>query len=340
VESFAIGEEEYSWRLRNNFGIDETPAQIHQKGLELAAKIRARMEVLARQIDPSKDLAGVMADLKADHPVDDKAMMARYVELADRARDFVIRERMFDLPPDYKLKITETPPGMRSTISMAAYNPAPPLEKGRNGAFLVTPTEGNERKLSMHSDARMASIVVHEAFPGHDLQYYEFQHGAEVSPVRYLPRINYARSLNVEGYALYAEELMRQHGFYTPKEELAQLGMQIWRAYRLVVDTGLHTGRMSFQAAVDTLAKQAFLALPIAEAEAYRYTTMPLQAITYMMGRLQIEGLKEKYKAILGPDYSEAQFHKDFLSFGPVPPAMIEPVLLDQARRRRAGAGS
>jgi uncharacterized protein (DUF885 family) len=329
-----IGEKEYAWKVKNELGIEESPYLLQSKGLELAIRIRGRMEELARSIDPSKDLNGVMADIKADHPLSDEDLFSRFEQAADRARDFVIAKGLFDLPKDYKLKIIPTPEGMRSTMGSAAYFPAPAFAPGTQGTFLVTPSAGDSGKLAVHNNSKIPTTAVHEAFPGHDLQFWSFQHGPEISPVRYLLEIaGYSMSINVEGYAHYAEELMRLYGFYTPKEELAQLAAQLWRAWRIVLDIALHTGQKTVSEVAEALAREAFIPQAQAEIEAYRYSRWPTQAITYLLGRLQIEDLKAEYKTKMGENYSEAEFHRLFLSFGPVPTSAIRPVLLGSAGR-------
>lgn len=186
----------------------------------------------------------------------------------------------------------------------------------------------------MQNFARIPTTVVHEAFPGHDLQFWSFQNSPGISHVRYLTeRAGYSYSLNVEGYAHYAEELMRSRGFFSPKEELAQLGAQLWRAWRIVLDVALHTGQMSPEQVAQTLTEKAFIPASNAVIEAYRYTKMPTQAITYLLGRLQIEAIKSEYQMALGAAYDEAEFHRIFLGFGPVLPAQIRPVLMEIARQ-------
>jgi len=333
-DNYAIGENEYAWKLRHELGIADSPQELSRKGLELADKIHARMEALAAEIAPGQDLATVMAGLRQDHPADDAELLKFYTETADRARDFVITKKLFNVPPDYRVSITETPPGLRSQYGTAAYSPAPPLEPSRQGVFLVTPSQGDQKKLSMQNFHRIPTTVVHEAFPGHDLQFRSFQHSPGISPVRYLTELaGYAYSLNAEGYAHYAEELMRSQGFFSPKEELAQLGAQLWRAWRIVLDVALHTGQMNPEQVAHALTEKAFIPAPNAAVEAYRYTKMPTQALTYLLGRLQIEGIKSEYKAAMGAAYDEAEFHRLFLGFGTVLPAQIRPVLMEMARQ-------
>lgn len=330
---YGIGEEEYSWKLKHELGIEQTPSALAEKGRALAASITARMEELARKIDPTKTLPELMAALKADHPKDDAELLKTYREVSTRARDFVVANKLFDIPADYSIGVIETPPGMRSHIGSAAYFPAPPLDAAKKGVFLVTPSAGTPQRLAIHNFSKIPTTVVHEAFPGHDMQFWSFQRSWGVSTARYLlDQAGFAQSLNVEGYAHYAEELMRARGFFTPKEELAQLGAQLWRAWRIVLDVGLHSGTLDMAAVSQTLAERAFLPQAIADVEAYRYAKMPTQAITYLLGRLQIEDLKEAYQKKRGAAYSEAEFHREFLSYGPALPSDIRRELIGEKR--------
>ncbi|MBI4063581.1 MAG: DUF885 domain-containing protein [Elusimicrobia bacterium] len=335
-ESFAIGEVEYALRLKNDFGLEEKPETLYSKGLEMTSQIRQRMEALARQIDASKDLPAVIAEIRSHYPQDDQELLKAYESVTERAKNFVVTRKLFEIPQDYKLKVLETPAGMRPVVTIAMEVPPPPFDPTKKGGFMVTPSGGEKGKLARHNFAFIASVVAHEAFPGHDLQFFFFQNNPSISAVRYLladDRGNhFASSLNAEGWGLYAEELMRQKGFFNTKEELIQLQSQLWRAWRVVVDIALHTGKMGFEEAVKTLQEQVFLPAAVAQGEVLRYTLIPTQAITYMMGRLQIEKLKENYKEIQGSNFNEAEFHKAFLGFGPVPPSLIAQIMLDEAR--------
>lgn len=329
-----LGASEYAWRLKNDMGIAASPAELALRGAELAGKITQRMEQLAKTIDPSLDLPALMAKLKLDHPADDAAMLDEYRRVSERARDFVVQNGIFNLPPNYMIKVIETPAGMRSSLATAAYFPAPPYEAGVKGVFLVTPTGDDHKRLANHNRYKIPTTVVHEAFPGHDLQYHMFQKSPDISEARWLLGFaGWASALNVEGYAHYAEELMRQKGFFAdPREELVQLGAQLWRAWRIALDAAYHMGWMSVADTARLLEQAAFIAGPVAKVEAYRYTRMPLQALTYALGKLEIEDLKREYQAIMGLRYSEGEFHALFLSFGPVPVSLIREAFLEKAR--------
>ena len=332
TERYGIGKDEYAWKLKNELGVHESPEQLQVKGKEIAARLTARMAELAKQIAPDKTLPEIMADLRADHPKNDAELLAKYREVSERARDFVVKEGLFAIPNDYSINVIETPLGMRSHIGSAAYFPAPPLDASKKGVFLVTPSAGAEGRLAIHNFSKIPTTVVHEAFPGHDMQFWSFQR-AGVPTVRHLlDQAGFAASLNIEGYAHYAEELMRARGFFTPKEELTQLGAQLWRAWRISLDAALHTGAVTMEEATKTLMEKSFLPEAIAKVEPYRYAKMPTQALTYLLGCLQIEELKEAYKKRTGKGYSEAEFHQAFLSYGPALPSQIGPAMLESAR--------
>lgn len=339
--AYGIGEKEYAWKLKNELGISQSPAELQKKGLALAASITSRMETLAKQVDPSKTLAEVMADLRADHPKDDAELLSAYRAVSERARDFVVAHKIFAIPADYRIDVIETPAAFRSHIGSAAYFPAPPLQPDKKGVFLVTPSGGDAKRLQIHNFAKIPTTVVHEAFPGHDMQFWSFQRAKGLSPVRHLTELaGFSYALNVEGYAHYAEELMRARGFFTPKEELAQLASQLWRAWRIVLDVAVHAQALPLADVAKTLVEKAFQPAALAQVEAHRYALRPTQAITYLLGRLQIEELKAEYRAVMGAAYDEAEFHRLFLSYGPVLPSLIRPHLLARARRSLRGAAA
>jgi uncharacterized protein (DUF885 family) len=157
-----------------------------------------------------------------------------------------------------------------------------------------------------------------------------------------------------EGWALYSEELMslpvagRPHGFYTPAEHLYELQGQLLRAVRIVVDVGIHTGRMSYDEAVDLFNANVDF-VPDARARAandpaaravfdraekaiYRYSKWPTQAITYNLGKASIIELREAYRAARGPAYQAKAFHERYMRMGPVPPPLMREALLDQVK--------
>jgi hypothetical protein len=181
-----------------------------------------------------------------------------------RAVEYGRAQQLFDIPADYRLDVVPTPPVLRSTID-AAYYMAPPFKKAGVGRFYLTPTDNDPAALAQNNRASVADTAIHEGFPGHDWHFkYMGQHAAEISNVRWFTPGSVEDSMSMwqdspaaEGWGLYSEELMaeptadRPYGFYSAAEYLYELQGQLLRAVRVRVDTGLHTGRMTYDQAVD-----------------------------------------------------------------------------------------
>jgi len=146
----------------------------------------------------------------------------------------------------------------------------------------------------------------------------------KVTEIPSMIRRQMMNGLLVEGWALYCEELMREQGFYSdPRVELFQLKDLIWRACRVIIDVGLHTGQMTFREAVDMLVYVAAIEEVNAIAEVKRYAISPTQPMTYVIGKLLILDLRNRMKRRLGNDFNLKTFHDQLLSYGSAPPALI-----------------
>lgn len=378
VDRYAIGEEEYAWRVLNCLQVDRTPQQLWDYGAEQVALYESRLFDVAQEVARAAQLGlkfdsdadrrtstrAVMDFLAKDSPRNDAELFRWYREVADRAVAYGREQAMFDIPADYRLEIVPTPPVLRSTID-AAYYPAPPFKHAGVGRFYLTPTGNDPAALKLNNHASVADTAVHEGFPGHDWHYkYMTQHAAEISNIRWLTPGSvedsssmWEDSMAAEGWALYAEELMaepaagRPHGFYTPAEHLYELQGQLLRAVRVRVDVGLHTGRMSYDQALDYFTErvsfypQACEAAPDddtaraicdgAQRAIYRYSKWPTQAITYNLGKSEIMNLRSAYKEEHTPtpggtptkDWLK-HFHEAFMGMGTIPPGYFEEALL------------
>ena len=278
---------------------------------------------------------------------------------------------MFDLPADYRLDVVFTPPPLRDTID-AAYYPAPQFKKEGVGQFYVTPTGDDPAALREHARAAVASLAAHEGFPGHDW-YYQFtrSRSGSISAIRWLSpggvedsASMWADAMSSEGWALYSERLVGEPriglpGFYSPEERFFQLQNQLLRDARVVIDTGIHCGFMSFEDAVTYYARNVvFVRGPVsidpvanpdakeraavasARREIFRYSKWPTQAITYHLGKAEILALREECQGFEGPAFSEKRFHEEFLSEGQIPPGAFRARLLAKARSRSAATGA
>ena len=240
----------------------------------------------------------------------------------------------------------------------AAYYPAPPFKSTGVGRFYLTPTGNDPGALRQNNRASVATTAIHEGFPGHDWHYkYMTQHAKEIPNIRwYTPGAvedsssMWSDSMASEGWALYSEELMAEassgkpDGFYTPAELMYMLQGQLMRAVRVRVDTGLHSGRMTFDEAIDYFAehvdflpgaRQRAAKDPVAKAvfdgasrAIYRYSKWPTQAITYNLGKNEIAGLRAAMKEKEGASFDLKRFHERFMGQGTLPSGYIGDVLL------------
>jgi uncharacterized protein (DUF885 family) len=234
------------------------------------------------------------------------------------------------------------------------------------GRFYVTPTGDDPDLLrQLHNLDVQPDLAAHEGFPGHDWDYKIMtQYRANISAVRWLTpgavedsSSMWEDSVSSEGWALYAEGLMAEpqpgapHGFYSPEQHLYQMQGELYRDLRVRIDTGIHTGRMSFEDAV-TLYSEIVDFIPgschdpqaladgakrasceSARSEIARYARWPTQAITYRIGKDQILALRHRAQRLFGPDFSEQRFHLEFMKQGTIPTGYFaEDLLRDLSR--------
>ncbi|TMQ64162.1 MAG: DUF885 domain-containing protein [Candidatus Eisenbacteria bacterium] len=218
----------------------------------------------------------------------------------------------------------DTPVFERSTLPYAAYLPPAPFDEDQTGFFYVTPIdlsrrkEEQEQQLEGHNYAGLPLTVVHEAFPGHHLQLCHANRSG--SRLRRLADSN----VFAEGWALYCEDLMHEQGFFVDRiTRLYQLKDLLWRACRVVIDVGLHTGTMSFMQAVDYLVDQAMLERVNAVIEVKRYTMTPTQPMSYLVGKLELLAIRRDAEQRLGDRFSLAEFHRALLASGTLQPALV-----------------
>lgn len=377
ADHFAIGEAEYNWALKNNFYIDKTAAQLYDEAWPIVEATQKQMVDLAREIGanhgwtlPAEGPAAVRAvfdELSKDYPKSDAEMVSWYRDAAFRLVDYARKTGIFDVPADYKLEVVETPPPLQASIDGAAYYPAPPFKTTGVGRFYVTPTGNDVAGLKSNNRSALADLSAHEGFPGHDWYYKVLaQYRDTIAAVRWLTAgavedssSMWQDSMPSEGWGLYSEALMAEpqpgapQGFYTPEERLYQLQGKLYRDLRVRVDTGIHTGRMSFEETVD-LFSQVVDFLPgscrdtaatskddkrasckSAEGAIFRYSKWPTQAITYRLGKDQIYALREETSKLLGDRFSAKTFHLLFIKQGTIPAGYFRDELLRELRETK-----
>jgi uncharacterized protein (DUF885 family) len=371
ADHFACGETEYDWALHHNFKLQTNARELFSAAWPIVEATQASMMVLARTIaashkwrvpaDGAEAVRMVFEKLSLDAPKNDDEMVEWYRRTGVRLVTYGRTSGLFEVPSDYRLNVVVTPPPLRASIEGAAYYPAPAFKKTGVGRFYVTPTGNNLAELAQeHNRAAMPDLAAHEGFPGHDWNYKVMtEYKDDISPVRWITpgavedsSSMWQDSLAAEGWALYSEALLAEpqaaarNGFYSPEEHLYQLRGKLYRDLRVRIDTGIHTGRMSFEDAV-TLFSAVVDFLPgscadatllasaakrasctSARAEVTRYSRWPTQAITYRLGKEQILALREAAHAALGPKFSAQRFHLEFMKQGTIPPAYFGAELL------------
>src|SRR4029078_12549243 len=308
----------------------------------------------------------VFDELSKDYPKSDDEMISWYRDTPFRLVEYARKTGIFDVPADYKLEVVQTPPPLEASIDGAAYYSAPPFKNTGVGRFYVTPTHNDRAALQSNNRAALADLAAHEGFPGHDWHFKVMTSARDqISPVRWLTpgavedsSAMWEDSMPAEGGGLYAEALMAEpqpnapNGFYTPEERLYQLQGKLYRDLRVRVDTGIHTGRMSYEEAV-TLFSEVVNFLPgscsdqaavkgneakrasceSAERAIFRYSKWPTQAITYRLGKDQIYELREEAATRLGDRSSAKTFHLLFMKQGTIPAGYFHDELLREIGR-------
>ena len=322
------GDKFYAARLRANTTTELTPAEIHAIGLKQVARIEAEMDGLLRQLGYTEgSIEQRFRKMDADRQPKDAAPQ---VELLDRytryLRDAEARAKpLFDVLPKAPVEVRREPALTEPTAAAHYTTPAPDGSKpGVFWAPLAGPT---------YDIADMRTLVHHEAVPGHHFQLAIQMEAKELPYFR--RRYAYAAgSAYVEGWALYAEQLAVENGWYEgdPVGHLGQLYGALFRARRLVVDTGLHAMKWTRQQAID---------YGINPQEVDRYIVWPGQACAYMLGRLRIEALRDQARERLGDRFDIRQFHNVVLLTGDVPLTVLGQVVDDWVdSRRNAGSGA
>ena len=309
-----------------------TPKQIHDIGLAEVKQIRTEMEGIMRATGFAGDLAAFFEVLRTDprfffsRPED---LLAGYREIAKRADPEVIR--LFGRMPRLPYGVVPMPAHNAASRSAGAYD-AGSLAAGRPGSF-----SANLSAVDTRPKWEMEALVLHEAVPGHHLQIALAQEQPDLPNFRkYGGYEAYG-----EGWALYAETLGHEMGFYKdPYSHFGALNYQMWRAVRLVVDTGIHAFGWSRQQAIDYF--KANSAKPEREivVEIDRYIVSPGQALAYKIGQRKFLELRERARRELGARFDIRAFHDAVLAEGALPLDVLDARIDAWIAQRKAPAAS
>ena len=319
--AFAVGEEQFARRLHFEHAVVSGAPELWRYGLHLQEETQERLVALARELGP-RPWRELVDELRNDAPAADQVLDV-YREELDRARGFVAERDLVAMPAD-PVNVVPTPSFLVSLVPFAAYEPPPIYLPAQRGRFYVTrpdpalPPDALAQQRRGHCRYAIASMVAHEAYPGHHLQLSTMQGlGSEVRRHLWTP-------IMVEGWALYSEQLMEEAGYYrAPEQRLFQLVNLLWRAIRIVLDVGLHTRGMTPAEAVEMLATKVPIERNAAEAEVRRYCAWPTYQLSYAVGRRDLLTLRADRRKRDGADFSLRRFHDEVLSYGGLPVSLI-----------------
>jgi uncharacterized protein (DUF885 family) len=336
--SWALGEEGYTRILQEREVLADDARSLRERGQGELDRLDAEMSALAREATGNADYVEVLRQDDANPPPTEPAMLEAYAEWTAKARDFLAATGLVSLPDGERCAVVPSPVFQRPVIGVASYIAPPAFSDRQLGHFFVpyAPDGASEEevqaRLSNNSYGGIPTTAVHEAYPGH--HWHLVMRKRNPSSVRRV----YSTPYFSEGWALYAERVMRERGFFEdPLHVLQHLNATLFRAARIVVDTSLHLGEMSYEEAVAFMVERAALPEPVATAEVGRYCWWPTQASSYLTGCLEILEMRRRYLDARGfagiapadvPVDAVRDFHNAITSSGALPLGLADRAVL------------
>jgi uncharacterized protein (DUF885 family) len=317
---FAIGRERFEYLVRERTGLDWSLPEIEAEGRRLVSVITAELAKEARKHgrgDVSRILAQARDSWNPEAP-----LLDLYTQSSERWRDRVIKSGLFPIPPGESLSVTPVPDFMRDHFPTAAYSSPGAFEKRQQGIFWVndlgaTKKNPAERLREERQHYGLELTSAHEGYPGHHLQFaIQNRHPSRI-------RRLCSHAIFYEGWTMWCEKLAVEKGWVAGRHSRLQyLHDALWRAHRILIDCGLHSGKLSHESAARILVKGVGFTPARARADVNWYTSQPTVPMSYLLGRLELERVKSRL--VGGCGWSLGKFHNWALSHGAVPWTWIE----------------
>ncbi|MBL4612705.1 MAG: DUF885 domain-containing protein, partial [Emcibacter sp.] len=315
----------YKYRLQQMTSTDMTAAEIHQLGLDEVARIHGEMRGIMKQVGFEGSLQDFFEFTRTDPqfyypetPEGKKAYLDKAVALIDTMKGRL--DDVFITKPKADLTVKAVEAFREKSAGKAFYN-QPALDGSRPGIYYA-----NLYKMSEMPTYQMEALAYHEGIPGHHMQI------AIAMELKDLPKFRKfgGYTAYVEGWGLYSEYLPKEMGFYAdPYSDFGRLAMEIWRACRLVVDTGLHYKKWTREQAIDYLATNTPNPKGDVIKAIERYIVMPGQATAYKIGMIKIQTLRAQAEAELGDKFDIRQYHEVILRDGALPLSILEEKVME-----------
>ena len=334
---FRVGEENFARKLRYEEMVDTPLEALLEIGRADLRKNQDAFRRLAREIDPARTPADVTTQLAATHPRPEQ-LLATFRGTFDGLLAFIQSKGIISVPKGPRPILEETPPFERATTTASMDTPGPFETIATESYFHVTlPSASDspgdaESLMSAFNLGTIVSTSIHEAYPGHYLQYL----WTDRAPTK-LRKVFYANT-NAEGWAHYCEQMMLDEGYGQPGTgakdtreakwiRLGQLQDALLRDARFVAGIEMHAGKMTVDQARVFFVREGFQSEKIADIEAKRGTSDPTY-LYYTLGKLQILRLREDYHKKMGSAFSLGKFHDEFMSQGEPPIAVVRKAML------------
>ncbi len=316
LDALPDGKAWYAFAARQSTTTEQTPEQIHQIGLDEVARIHGEIRQVMEQVGFKGSLQDFFKFMQTDKQFefkDEDALLAHYRGLEAKINQRI--PELFSLTPKSPFEIRPIE-AFRAQSAAGGEYMSPSEDGSRPGIFYVNTYDLPTRKTWDAED-----LFLHEAIPGHHFQLALQQ---ELEGVPAFRRFG-GETAFAEGWGLYAESLGKDLGVYTdPYSYFGRLQGELWRAVRLVVDTGLHSKGWTRQQVLDYMFTNSSVSEPDAIAEAERYIAWPGQALAYKTGELKIKELRARAEQQLGERFDIRQFHAEVLKDGSVPLDVLE----------------
>ncbi len=325
---FRIGAGDYTKKLLYDEMVDVPLDRLLAIGYEDLRRNQAEFRRVAAQIDAKRTPQQILDDVEKDHPAADQLLVA-FRNVLGGLRDFIDKRHIVTIPSPVLPIVEETPPFMRALTTASMDTPGPYEKVAKEAFFNVTvpehswPAKQTEEYLEGLNREVITTTAIHEAYPGHYVQFLWVQNAP--SEVRKLIGAN----SNAEGWAHYCEQMILDEGYGAGdlKLRLGQLQDALLRDARYIAGIQMHTGKMTMEQAADFFVKDGYQTRAMAEKEAKRGTADPTYLV-YTLGKLEILKLRRDYKEMKGSKYSLEEFHNAFLKQGSPPVRIVRRALL------------
>jgi uncharacterized protein (DUF885 family) len=323
------GQAWYAYDVRQNTTTDKTPAEIHQIGLDEVTRIHGEIRKVMQQTGFKGSLQDFFKFMRTDKRFSFKtedALLSHYRDIEARVMTGV--PNLFSLKPKAKFEIRPVEPYRAQSAAGGEYQ-GPSEDGSRPGIFYVNTYDLPSRRTWDAED-----LFLHEAIPGHHFQIALQQ---ELTGLPKFRRFG-GETAFAEGWALYTESLGKELGMYSdPYDYFGYLQNELWRAIRLVVDTGLHSQGWTRERVIKYMLDNSAASETDAVAEAERYMAIPGQALAYKIGEMKIKELRARSERELGPKFDIHEFHAEVLKDGSVPLDVLEAKIDRWIAAKKAG---